>query len=68
VTFPTPIRKRVETILARDFVNELCRNGGKAAVAWLRRIRRLFPGCVLVIADYYGRLGTSTSCSTILPR
>ncbi len=52
-------RKRVETILARDFVNELCRDGGKAAVAWLRRIRRLFPGCVLVIADYYGCLGSA---------
>jgi SAM-dependent methyltransferase len=52
-------RGRIETIVARDFVNELCRAGGKAAVAWMRRMRRLFPGRVLVVADYYGRLDRS---------
>jgi SAM-dependent methyltransferase len=50
-------RGRIETIVARDFVNELCRGGGRAAVAWIRRMRRLFPGRVLVVADYYGGLG-----------
>jgi SAM-dependent methyltransferase len=54
-------RASIEAIVARDFVNELCRNGGKAAVAWLRRMRRLFPGRVLVVADYYGGLGRPAS-------
>lgn len=53
----SPDLERIETVVARDFLNELCRNRGRAAVAWLRRMRRLLPGRVLVVADYYGQLG-----------
>ena len=45
------------TVVARDFLNELCRDGGRAAIAWLRILRERMPGHVLVIADYHGRLG-----------
>ncbi len=55
---PASLRSKVKTLLAGDFVNEMCRGRGKAAVAWLRRMRRLFPGRVLVVSDYYGRLGS----------
>lgn len=51
-------RRGIEALLARDFVNELCRDDGRRAIAWLRRLRRVFPGRALVVADYYGRLGT----------
>jgi SAM-dependent methyltransferase len=48
---------KTAAVVARDFLNELCRGGGHAAIAWLRRLRALLPGRVLVVADYYGQLG-----------
>lgn len=47
---------RTETIVARDLLNEFCRARGRAAVAFLRRLRATLPGRTLVVADYYGRL------------
>lgn len=50
-------RARVEAVVAGDLANELCARGAAAAVVWLQRLRRDFPGRLLLIADYYGRLG-----------
>lgn len=55
---PASLRSKVRTLLAGDFLNEMCRGGGAAAIGWLRRIRRLFPDKILIVADYYGRLGS----------
>jgi SAM-dependent methyltransferase len=51
------VRASVDSILAGDFANEMVGRDGRPAIAWLRRLRRLFPGRMLVVADYYGRLG-----------
>ena len=52
-----PAARAAEAVIARDFVNEMCRAGGAAAIGWMRELRRLFPGRILVVADYYGQLG-----------
>lgn len=51
------VLSQVRTVTACQFVNELFRGGTMQAQQWLRRVRRLLPGRVLVIADYYGQLG-----------
>lgn len=47
----------IEAVTAASLVNELFAAGGQPAVRWLERLRSLLPGRLLVIADYYGRLG-----------
>jgi SAM-dependent methyltransferase len=54
---PAKVRAQIEAIVAGDFVNELFANGTSAAKAWLSLIRRQFPNRLLLIIDYYGRLG-----------
>lgn len=51
------LRDQVRTITAASLVNELFVPDATPAIAWLRDLGRLFPDRVLVIADYYGRLG-----------
>ena len=53
---PAEARARVDTIVAGDLANELFAKHD-AAPAWLRRLRRDFPGRMLLVSDYYGRLG-----------
>jgi SAM-dependent methyltransferase len=57
-TVPADVVARVRAISATQVVNEMFRGGGARAVAWLRSLRRLFPKRVLVVGDYYGRLGS----------
>jgi SAM-dependent methyltransferase len=54
---PARARPAVDTLVAGDLANELCAGDGRAAGAWLRRLRRDFPGRLLLVSDYYGRLG-----------
>lgn len=54
---PAAARGRVEAIVAGDLANELCAHGATAAQAWLRRLGRDFPQRLLLVSDYYGRLG-----------
>jgi SAM-dependent methyltransferase len=54
---PERVRARVECLSAASLLNEFFAGGPGEAVAWLRDARRLFPGRLLVVADYYGRLG-----------
>jgi SAM-dependent methyltransferase len=51
------VAAEVEAVTAASLVNELCGDGGRPAVEWLRKLRSVLPGRLLVIADYYGRLG-----------
>jgi len=55
---PAEVRSEVQAVVASQLANALT---AAATVAWLRRLRRLFAGRPLLIADYYGRLGTSTA-------
>jgi len=48
----------IEALTACQVVNELFAKGSTRAVAWLKRLRQIFPERPLLIADYYGRLGS----------
>ena len=50
-------RKSVRGIIASQVANEMFAAGNRDAIAWLRKLRREFPGRLLLIADYYGQLG-----------
>ena len=54
---PSRVLKKVGVVVASHVANEMFRDGQTTAVAWLRQIHRAFPGRLLLIADYYGRLG-----------
>lgn len=56
---PAATRDQVQTITAASLVNEFFAPDATPAIAWLRELARLFPGRILVVADYYGRLGKS---------
>lgn len=56
---PEHVRGKVRTITACNFCNELFRSDTSQFVRWLRRIRKTWPGRMLVVSDYYGRLGHS---------
>jgi SAM-dependent methyltransferase len=47
----------VEAITACNFANELFRDSHALALEWLRGLRKAFRGRLLLIDDYYGRLG-----------
>jgi SAM-dependent methyltransferase len=51
------LRPQVQAVTSCQVVNEMFAGGSGRAVAWLRRLRRAFPGRPLVVSDYYGRLG-----------
>lgn len=59
---PADVRSRVQTVTACQVANEMFGAGCSGAVAWLRGLRSTFPGRPLLIADYYGRLGSKASC------
>jgi hypothetical protein len=46
-------------VVASQFVNEMFGAGTADVIDWLRRLRQVLPGRVLVLADYRGRLGSS---------
>jgi SAM-dependent methyltransferase len=55
---PRDLAGRIHAVTASQFVNELFGGGSARAVRWLRDLRRTLPGRTLLVADYYGRLGT----------
>lgn len=54
---PLPAVENIDVVVASQVANEMFRGGQTTAVAWLRHIRQTLPGRLLLIADYYGRLG-----------
>jgi SAM-dependent methyltransferase len=54
---PAELREAVRTLAMCHVANEMFGDGGRRFARWLRGARRLFPGRLLVVADYYGRLG-----------
>jgi SAM-dependent methyltransferase len=56
---PNDVRKTIRTVSASQLANELFGHGQAAAITWLRSLRKQLPGRPLLLADYYGRLGTN---------
>ena len=53
------IRDQVEAICAASLLNEFFGHGTSAVIAFLQKLRTLFPERLLLVVDYYGRLGHS---------
>ena len=58
--------RQVRVIVASQFINEMFGAGTDAAVTWLRDLGQLLPERLLVVADYYGRLGSSLAAQEAL--
>lgn len=54
---PAALRDRVDTLTAASLANEFFAGGTDRAVRWLAHLKAVFPGRIMLIADYYGRLG-----------
>ena len=54
---PAELRAAARTLTLCHVANEMFGDGDRRFAAWLREARRLFPSRVLLVADYYGRLG-----------
>jgi hypothetical protein len=52
---PAPVRRQVRGLLASSYLNELFDSELEAA-GFLRQVKRLFPGAMMIIRDYYGSL------------
>ena len=66
VALPAAIASQVQVIVASQFVNEMFGCGTYAVVAWLQALARALPGRLLVVADYYGRLGSALAVHDLL--
>jgi SAM-dependent methyltransferase len=55
---PSSHTARITAAHAGSYFNALFHDGGSAAIGALVRLREVLPGRILVISDYYGRLGS----------
>ncbi len=51
---PSRVRDSVQTLCAAQVMNEFFKDSTKLAVAWLASVKKLFPGRVMIVADYCG--------------
>jgi SAM-dependent methyltransferase len=58
---PADVRSSVKVVTACQVANEMFGTGSSLAVAWLRGLRKAFPGRLLLLSDYYGRLGSKAA-------
>ena len=58
---PPRAKQHVDVVVASQVANEMFAGGQATAITWLRQIRRALPGRLLLIADYYGRLGRTNA-------
>ena len=56
------IRQSIEALQSKGLFNELFRYGNEEAIKYLLRLKKWFPGRLLFIVDYYGKL---THVSTV---
>ena len=52
------ISAKLQAVVAVQFVNEMFGQGDQEATNWLTTLRNHLPGRILIISDYYGRLGS----------
>ena len=50
------VRDSIMSLHAKGIINELFRFGDKEAVSFLSKLKKLFPGRLLFVVDYYGKL------------
>jgi SAM-dependent methyltransferase len=60
---PADVRASVEAVTACQVANEMFGVGSSGFVEWLRGLSSVFPGRPLLIADYYGQLGSKDSAN-----
>jgi len=51
------VADRIQAVTASGVANEFFSDGTSRAIAWLTELKRVFPGAMLFIEDYYGQLG-----------
>lgn len=54
--FSRRVRRDIAAIQSKGLFNELFRDGDEAAITYLAALRTWFPGKLLFIVDYYGKL------------
>lgn len=54
--FDRRVRDSIESLQSKGLFNELFRTGKSQSVRYLEKLRRWFPGKLLFIVDYYGKL------------
>lgn len=56
---PAKIARAVRTITAASLVNEFFSEGKQEVIDWLAKLKTVFPGRTVLIADYYAQLATA---------
>jgi hypothetical protein len=56
---PEKVRRQIRSVAACQVANEMFSSGVSQAVAWLKQIRETLSERVLLLSDYYGRLGSA---------
>jgi SAM-dependent methyltransferase len=60
---PSSYTRHITAVHASSYFNALFHNGGSDAIGALVGLREVLPGRILVIGDYYGRLGSGKPVS-----
>ena len=55
-SMPLRTRQRIESVHCKGLLNELFRGGSSQAVAYMKKLKQLFPGKLVFVVDYYGKL------------
>lgn len=50
------VRQNIEALQSKGLFNELFRHGNDGAIKYLLKLKKWFPGRLLFIVDYYGKL------------
>ncbi|MBX3740450.1 MAG: hypothetical protein KF712_05630 [Akkermansiaceae bacterium] len=56
-SFTPNMLAKVKAISACHVMNEMFGGGKQEAIHWMRQLRKKLPGKLLLVSDYYGRLG-----------
>jgi SAM-dependent methyltransferase len=54
--FDRSVRTKIEALQSKGLFNELFRAGNSQAIRYLKKLKRWFPGKLLFVVDYYGKL------------
>jgi len=57
---PARVRAKTRTLAACNVANEMFQKGQRQCIKWLQQLRKVFPGCPLLIVDYYSQLGNKS--------